>query len=163
MTTLPDVLTAPDVEVIDLRTTVDASDFESRWDAVMAAENRAAAAAIRDRDGRLLLTRDANRSGAGWRLPGTDVGAVSDLTGRLTGMLAAGLGLQVPALRPRWVYRQAAVHEDRTAPLYYVVFETPPVPGDGSLSVDDGLETEWFGQQPEVLVNPTVVGDRFEG
>lgn len=154
MATLPAVLTDPDVEVVDLHTTVDRTTFERRREAVEAARNRAAAAAVHDDEGRLLLAR----AGDAWRLPGTSVGAVTDVVGELRASTSSDHGLALTEVRPRWVYRQAAHHGDLSAPLYYVVCTARPA---GTVQADAVDRLGWFGSPPADLVNPTVVRDRF--
>ncbi|PSP79543.1 hypothetical protein BRC81_04850 [Halobacteriales archaeon QS_1_68_20] len=164
MTTLPEVLTDPDVEIVDLRTSLDDGSFERRRPAVESRRNRAVAGILRDGDGRLLLVRYRGAdSFDGWRLPGSGVGEVTDFDGRLRAAVEADLGVSVASVTPRWVYRQVGVHGDETAPLFYVVcrITLDRGPAGRDLPTRENVEARWFESPPDDLVNTTVVRDRF--
>lgn len=162
MTSLPEILTDPEVEIVDSRTTVGESAFQRRRRPVESGANRAVAAVVRDDADRLLLVRHRGEDTYdGWRLPGSAVGAVTDFVGRLEEAVASKLGVRLADPTPRWVYRQIGVHDGETAPLFYVLCEAT-LDRDPAATSDD-LEIGWFGSPPDALVNSDVVRDRLGG
>lgn len=155
---LEDVLADPDVPVVQLRESGDAEAVERRERMGVEGTNRAVSAAVTGPEGALLLVRRTGDDALdGWRLPGSDVGTVTDLRGGLDDRLREWVGIDaIDSLSPDRVFRQTVTDGERSASLYYVVFAGRF--GDRpDLSVAADVEAEWWHTRPDDLVNPSVV------
>lgn len=113
VSTLDEILERPEVDVFESDVAVDAAGFERYRRTAEASENRAVSGLIRDdRDGLLLARYESDDRWDGWRLPGSEVGAVTDFESRLREELAGLLGDAVTGVEPNQVQKHTARRED---------------------------------------------------
>ncbi|MFB6255085.1 MAG: NUDIX hydrolase, partial [Halobacteriaceae archaeon] len=156
MSQLDALLDNPTVEIIESSAEFSSSQAESVRDG----NNRAAAAIIRDEKGRILLMR---RSDRGWRLPGTDVGSVTEFEKRLRDALHDRVGIQATTVTPTRIHKHRAENYDDVPPYHYVLFDVEPEESPSMIddSPNDSIELRWFSDQPDNVLNEGVMSHIF--
>lgn len=160
MSTLDDLLTDPDVTVHRSEEVFEQDQFEQWVESAEREENRAVSGIVHDEAGRLLLVQYEDGFG-GWRLPGSSVGQVHDFESRLDDELGEQFGLSPKRITPTEIQAHTARHGGDEATYYYVLCAVEF--GDSARetldanAVSDRVTYEWFENEPDDVVNPTVI------
>lgn len=163
MSQLDSILTDPNVEIVESVAEFDESTLEHWLETVENRENRAVAGIIRDDADRVLLARRPGEAGReGWRLPGSEVGRVTDFDERIRTELTALLGAKPADVTPRRVHKHTARSAPEPASYFYVLYDVEIDQSAMRTDPPGEVELRWAADRPDSVVNGGVMDRLFD-